>query len=294
MSTRLPLQAGYVLQGYTIGQVLGGGGFAVVYLASSELSRSKVVIKEYCPQNLVIREAGGALRTTPLAQSGYKKGLESFRTEAERMMNIRHPNLIGVETYFEANNTLYMVMRHEEGRDLGWFISRMAKNIDWGFLQQVFPPIGDGLWLMHQKGVIHLDIKPANILLRTNGQPLLLDFGAAQSLEEEKPFGEFQTLTHGFAPPEQYLDDELGTWTDIYGLAATIYNCITGSPPPPALRRHEGQAIEKITVTRINDYPYTLLKTIETALSIEKDNRPSDMRAFISLAFGGAAAPGGN
>jgi serine/threonine protein kinase len=96
---------------------------------------------------------------------------------------------------------------------------------------------------MHQHGVVHLDVKPANVLLRTSGQPLLLDFGAAQTVSDDDHFGSFQTLTHGFAPPEQYLDGNLGTWTDIYGLAATIYNCITGSAPPRSLNRHVGETL---------------------------------------------------
>ncbi len=287
MASRLPLPSGYILKGYTLGEVLGGGGFSLVYLASSELSRQKVVIKEFCPQDLVTRYPDGALKpNTPLAESAFRHGLERFKIEAERMSKIRHPNLIGVTEYFEANDTLYMVMKHEAGRDLRWFISKMAGTLDWDFLQRVFPPIGDGLMQMHEQGVVHLDIKPANILLRTSGQPLLLDFGAAQALDNDKPFGSFQTLTHGFAPPEQYLDGELGSWTDIYGFAATMYNCMTGNPPPAALKRREGEPLEKITVTRADRYPYTLLRTIENALSIDQDERPKDMRSFLALAFG--------
>ena len=139
---------------------------------------------------------------------------------------------------------------------------------------------------MHQHGVVHLDVKPANVLLRTSGQPLLLDFGAAQTLSDDDRFGSFQTLTHGFAPPEQYLDGNLGTWTDIYGLAATIYSCITGSSPPPALKRQEGATLEKLTVSRAGQYPYALLKTLEAALSLDYSERPADMGAFLSLAFG--------
>jgi serine/threonine protein kinase len=147
---------------------------------------------------------------------------------------------------------------------------------------------------MHQLGIVHLDVKPANVLLRTSGQPLLLDFGAAQTLDSDKPFGDFQTLTHGFAPPEQYLDGQLGVWTDIYGLSATIYNCITGTPPTPALKRKNGESLEKITVTRAKDYPYTLLKTVESALSINESERPEDMQSFLSMAFGASGASSGD
>ena len=287
MSSRLPLQNGYILKGYTISEVLGGGGFSLVYLASNELQRGKMVIKEYCPQDLVARQTDGAIEpNSPLAQAPFRQGLERFRLEAQRMSEVKHPNIISVSQYFEANNTLYMVMAHEEGRDLRWFIKKLAGQLDWDFLKQVFPAIGEGLWRMHRHGVVHLDVKPANVLLRTSGQPLLLDFGAAQTLSDDDRFGSFQTLTHGFAPPEQYLDGNLGTWTDIYGLAATIYSCITGSAPPPALKRQEGATLEKLTVSRTGQYPYTLLKTLEAALSLDYSERPADMSAFLSLAFG--------
>ncbi len=290
MASRLPLQTGYVLKGYTVGEVLGGGGFGLVYLASNELDRHKFVIKEYCPQDLVARKPDGSLEPNgPLSQTPFRTGLEKFRFEAERMSAVRHPNVISVAEYFEANNTLYMVMTHEEGRDLRWFMNKLAGDLDWGFLQQVFPPIGDGLWRMHQEGVVHLDVKPANVLLRTSGQPLLLDFGAAQTMDNDDRFGSFQTLTHGFAPPEQYLDGNLGPWTDIYGLAATIYNCITGDSPPSALKRRDGASLEKLTVSRSGAYPYTLLKAVEDALSLDQGQRPRDMHAFLSLAFGASS-----
>ena len=168
MASRLPLQNGYVLKGYTVGEVLGGGGFSLVYLASNELERHKFVIKEYCPQDLVTRNPDGSLEpNTPLAQMPFRNGLEKFRFEAQRMSTVRHPNVISVAEYFEANQTLYMVMTHEEGRDLRWFINKLAGDLDWDFMQQVFHPIGEGLWHMHQQSVVHLDVKPANVLLRT-------------------------------------------------------------------------------------------------------------------------------
>ena len=287
MSSRLPLKLGYILKGYTISQVLGGGGFSLVYLASSELDRKPVVIKEYCPQDLVARQPDGTITpNAPLAQTPFRQGLDQFLQEATALTKIQHPNVLSVTDCFHANSTAYMVMNHEAGRDLRWFLKQLAGSLDWDFLQQIFPKIGDGLWRMHQLGVIHLDVKPANILLRTSGEPLLLDFGAAKTIGDPDRFSSFQTVTHGFAPPEQYLDGDLGPWTDIYALAATMYNCITGAPPPPALKRKEGTSLGQLTVNYTGKYPYTLLKTVESSLAMDRHQRPADLGTFLALAFG--------
>jgi len=176
-------------------------------------------------------------------------------------------------------------MAREEGKDLQWFISKLRENLDLAFMKQVFPRIGDGLHRVHQLGLVHLDVKPANILLRKNGEPLLLDFGAAMTVDSEDRFSSFLTVTHGFAPPEQYLDDPLGPWTDIYGLGATMYNCITGKPPPPALRRKDGVALEPLTVKWAGKYPFELLKAIESSLSLDPQERPQSIEAFMAHGF---------
>ena len=157
-----------------LGLVLYAGvGVATLLLEADFLAYNALSgIKEFCPQDIVYRHSDGSLSpNTALAESSFRHGLERFKSEAERMSKIRHSNLIGVNEYFEANNTLYMVMNHEEGRDLRWFISKMGGNLDWDLLQRVFPPIGNGLQQMHQLGIVHLDVKPANVLLPRESRP---------------------------------------------------------------------------------------------------------------------------
>jgi hypothetical protein len=105
------------------------------------------------------------------------------------------------------------------------------------------------------------------------------------SLDPDR-FSSFQTVTHGFAPSEQYPDGDLGPWTDIYGLAATMYNCITGAPSPPALKRKEGASLGQLTVNYTGKYSYTLLKTVESSLVLDRHQRPADLGTFLALVFG--------
>ena len=196
-----------MLKGYSLGEVLGGGGFSLVYLASQELSRKNFVIKEYCPQGLVTRNADGSITiSSTMNQGPFNNGLQKFIVEATALKELNHPNMVSVTDSFKANDTVYIVMAREEGKDLQWFISKLRENLDLAFMKQVFTRIGDGLHRVHQLGLVHLDVKPANILLRKNGEPLLLDFGAAMTVDSEDRFSSFLTVTHGFAPPEQYLD----------------------------------------------------------------------------------------
>ena len=290
MSTRLPLKKGYVLKGYSLGEVLGGGGFSLVYLASQELSRKNFVIKEYCPQGLVTRNADGSISiSSTMNQGAFNDGLQKFITEATALKELNHPNMVSVSDSFKANNTVYIVMAREEGKDLHWFITKLRDNLDFAFLKQVFQKIGHGLHRVHELGLVHLDVKPAKILLRKSGEPLLLDFGAAMAVDSEDRFSSFLTVTHGFAPPEQYLDDPLGPWTDIYGLGATMYNCITGRPPPPALRRKDGVALEPLTVKWAGKYPFELLKAVDAALALDPQERPQSVAALMTRSFEGPA-----
>lgn len=287
MSARIPLKEGFMLKGYTIRDVLGGGGFSLVYLAYEELSRSNVVIKEYCPKGLVKRLPNGSITTiSAQAVGAFNEGMKQFFGEASALAKAKHPNVVHVSDIFRANNTVYMVMEYEPGKDLRWFIKQLSGELDQSFLLKVFPKIASGLSQLHNADVLHLDVKPANILLRASGEPLLLDFGAAKTSKSNERFSSFQTLTHGFAPPEQYMDGKLGPWTDIYALGATIYACITGKPPPPSLQRESGSDIEPLTINYSGKFSYALLNGVNWALETEFEKRPKTIDAFVTKTFG--------
>ncbi|GJL84070.1 MAG: hypothetical protein DHS20C01_37040 [marine bacterium B5-7] len=280
------MKEGYVLEGYRISEVLGGGGFSLVYLANEESDGQQVVIKEYCPKGLVTRGTGGVVEPmSDKARGAFVQGMKQFFNEASALANLKHPNIVNVSNIFRANGTVYMVMSYELGRDLRWFIKQCNGQLDQPFMLKVFPAIAAGLSALHDASFLHLDVKPANILLRASGSPLLLDFGAAQTASSGERFSSFQTLTHGFAPPEQYNEGEMGPWSDIYALGATMYACVTGKSPPPALKRQSQDAIEALTSVYADQYSFPMLRAIEWSLRLNHRERPTSVRVFTELAF---------
>jgi len=285
-SNREPLKCGFLIQGYRIDEMIGSGGFSIVYLADNLKNRTKVVIKEYCPVELVTRLTGGRLVPNSEKNRGtYHLGLKRFYAEAIALAKLDHPNIIHVSNFFRENNTVYLVMNYEEGRDLRWFIKRSRGRLGEKFLHTVFPQVSMGLRGLHQLGFLHLDIKPANILLRSGGKALLLDFGAVQKMTSNRRYGGVQTMTHGFAPLEQYEHGRMGPWSDIYALGATMWACIAGKPPPsaPDLKKQpKGIHISRLVARR---YSPGLLKSIEWAMQGNYAERPRTVDDFVDTAF---------
>lgn len=284
--TRTPLKKGYLLEGYRIERLIGGGGFSLVYLAYQVRTKHLVVIKEFFPGELVERLPGGKVvaRTEEDAkQRSFNMGIKRFFDEANALSAVKHPNIVSVSNFFRYNGTAYMVMDYAQGRDLRWFIKRSAGRLGSQFMWTVFPQVALGLRELHRNGFLHLDIKPANILLRAGGRPLLIDFGAVQQPAMGERFQGIQTLTHGFAAPEQYNNGLMGPWSDIYALGATLYGAITGEPPPPGNERLESDEIKLVTKQYSRRYNKQLLSSIEWALQVDHHYRPQSVDTFLRM-----------
>jgi serine/threonine protein kinase len=236
-----PLPDGLEIAGYRIVKKIASGGFSIVYLAYDG-DGNAVAIKEYLPSSLALRQPGELIPIISKANLPvFRIGLKCFFEEGRALARIVHPNVVRVLNFFRANDTVYMVMAYESGHSLQEHISRLrakgsasAKR----FIRQIFSGVCGGLREVHANKLLHLDLKPANIYLRTDGTPMLLDFGAArQTVNTDMP-----TLapmyTPGFAPPELYARRApLGPWTDIYSIGASMFACMVGAPPQPADQR---------------------------------------------------------
>lgn len=276
------LKRGYLIEGYRIENVIGGGGFSFVYLAYRIKTQSKVVIKEYFPHELVVRIPGGRIRPkSDVTRNHFQLGMKRFFSEGMALAKLKHPNIINVSNFFRANDTVFMVMDFEEGRDLRYFIKKYRGKLSERFMLTVFPPVMRGLMVLHDHHFLHLDIKPANILLRASGDPLLLDFGAVQQVEPGSTYHGVQTLTHGYAPPEQYSESELGPWCDIYSLGMTMRICITGKSPPSSPERLEKETLQPVARILSRKYSRCLLEAIDWATELNQERRPRTIEEML-------------
>jgi hypothetical protein len=275
------LQPQYRLHWYTIERVLGQGGFGITYLARDTNLDQLVAIKEYLPVEVATRRPDATVRSRSEGQrERYRWGLDRFIQEARTLARFDHPNIVRVHSVFEFNGTAYMVMRFEEGDNLASLLERRGTLSERDLLR-ILLPVLDGLELVHNAGFIHRDIKPDNIHIRSDGSPVLLDFGSARH-----SLGKAQTLTilvaPGYAPFEQYYSssENQGPWTDIYGLGATCYRAIAGIPPMDAITRSKGilGSTREVLVPARNigsgRYSTQLLAAIDHSLEFSEKNRP--------------------
>ena len=226
---------------YVIYSVLGQGGFGITYMGMDELHQTKVAIKEYFPQGIVTRNVdyGDDVTITYVGQeANYLNGKQHFIDEAHIMLQFdKNQGIVDVIDFFEVNNTAYIVMEYLDGITLKQYLKEKGR-ISAEDIQMLMVPLMESLDEIHSQGLIHRDISPDNIMVLSNGDIKLMDFGAARAYTD---FGERSlsvVLKPGYAPPEQYQTHGVqGPWTDIYALGATMYQCLTGRKPDDATKR---------------------------------------------------------
>jgi serine/threonine protein kinase len=214
---------------------------------------------------------------------GLERGRKLFYQEARALASLRHPNIVQVINFFLANDTAYLVMQYERGKNLGVYIQERRRGLSTAFILHVFLPILDALALLHSRSVLHLDVKPGNIHLRHGNFPLLLDLGAVHPLTAGCPRGG-QVITAGFAPVEQYYKSgNIGPWTDVYAVGASIRNCMDGKTPPPSVDRHSNDTLLPATQQFRGRYPDYLLEAVDWAMQMEPIRRPRDAGELLEV-----------
>ncbi|MGZ5033041.1 MAG: serine/threonine protein kinase [Usitatibacter sp.] len=270
-----PLPAGYVLNGYRIEKPLSSGGFSIVYLARDETG-TPFAIKEYLPSSLPLRTEGVEVTVAEDDLAIFRHGLKCFFEEGRGLALISHPNVVRVENFFRANETCYMVMQYVRGRTLQFHIQRNRHEFTEGFIRRIFIHLMNGLREVHANKLLHLDIKPANIFISMEGRPVLLDFGAARITLSEEAMKLKPMYTAGFAAPEHYRfkPGELGPWSDIYSVGATIYTCIAGTPPQAGDQREEKDRMIPLRTLARQAYSDDLYDIVDSCLAVDWLKRP--------------------
>jgi len=282
------LQSGTIIDQYIIERELAHGGFSSVYLARQIADQIQVAIKEFLPR----RQAHRTWNNVVVANSEedrvlFNRGRALFFEEAKVLAQLKHRNIVEVLNFFQANSTVYMVMNYDYGVSLNNLITDGDIAIDEKFLVEVFTSLLDGISLIHQKNMVHLDIKPGNILIRPDNDPLLLDFGAIQKNSLAGKITQTLVLTNGFSPIEQYSSKSIGAWTDIYAVGATMRACLDKKVPPPSPARIKDDTQVPAAKAFKRKLPAYLLEAIDWAMEIQPRNRPQNTAELIdALTFG--------
>ncbi|MDR1462974.1 MAG: serine/threonine protein kinase [Azoarcus sp.] len=280
------LQVGTRLQEYVIRSVVGEGGFGIVYLAHDTMLDWEVAIKEYLPASLATRSASAQVEVR-LADKRelFVKGMRRFVNEAHILARFKHPALVSVLRLMEGNGTAYMVMPFYRGKTLREMVRNGFRAKTTEDLFSLLLPVLDGLTQIHSVDCYHLDISSDNILILENGAPVLLDFGAARHTELSGEDPTTIILKPGFAPIEQYSNDDdelqLGPWTDIYAISAVAYLLVTGSMPTVSVARIMRDTVRPLESFATPTLPASVLKVVDAGLAVKPRGRPQNVKVYV-------------
>ena len=275
------LPCGTVLNGrYMIGRVLGMGGFSLTYIGYNLILDEPVCIKEYFPAG-AMRSSRQSLTVywgnTPPAQDR-QRGTMSFVREAQKARKLQDlQHVVTVWDVFFENETAYIVMEYIEGETLERCLKRRRQTLSEKTCVELLAPVIEDLITVHRRGIIHLDIKPDNLMLQQDGTLVLLDLGAARYLDTGYAQSSCMVASRGFTPMEQYQrDGRIGPWTDVYAMCATIYYCISGRLVPNPLDRMSGEEILWQGVSP------EMKSVLEKGLALRGDGRFQDMESLLN------------
>ena len=265
---------------YTIRKKIGEGGFGITYTALQSGLNRIVCIKEYFPAGKCARATHACtVYVQGTSENVFEKYRQAFVKEAKMLATLHHPNIVEVIDIFDENNTSYMVMAFIEGKSLQSIVDargRLSYTEVVNYIAQVTNAIG----YLHERHILHRDIKPDNIMITADYKAILIDFGSAREFEQDKTQIHTSMLTHGYAPTEQYTaKSRKGSYTDIYAIGATMYFVLTGQVPLEAAARLTEQMAAPKEIAP--DIPDNANRTILKAMQLKAENRHQSVQDFM-------------
>jgi serine/threonine protein kinase len=292
VDSRLGLPVNTVLDGsYRIERVVGSGGFGITYEAEDINLATKVAIKEYYPFDFGDRDSTMSVKPkSDRHQKTFQWGRTNFLQEARTLARFEHPSVVRVTRVFEANSTAYMVMRFEQGRSFEDWLRGLGRPPTQEELDSIVAPLLDALQMMHAENFLHRDIAPDNIIVRADGTPVLLDFGAARRAVAEMSRTLTGIVKAGYSPHEQYSSDNRlqGPWSDLYALGGTLYRAVSGKAPEEATLRVDQDHVQPAAKVAKGAYRPEFLSAIDACLKVRHSERPRSVAQLRPLMLGDA------
>ena len=276
---------------YIIERIIGQGGFGITYYARHEMLEHFYAIKEFYISGFCSRNT--SLHTVNLQGMNpdmYEKYKQRFVEEAKTVVSLDHPNIVKVVDIFEENNTAYMVMPFIEGISLQKMVEKNG-TLPYELTVNYIGQLSNAVGYIHQKHILHRDIKPDNVLVTPDNRVVLIDFGSARAFVNDQEQRHTSILTHGYAPPEQYnAVSKKGNYTDIYAIGGVFYFCLTGQIPVDATTRLLELAGGKDPLKQPKDMnpevSEDVNRTIMKAMSLKPENRHQTVAEFMDDLLG--------
>jgi len=292
------LSVGTDVAEFRITELVGQGGFGIVYKAWDQTLERVVALKEYLPSALAVRRQDGSVTArSERHQETFDAGMRSFINEARLLAQFDHPSLLKVYRFWQDKGTTYMVMPFYRGDTLKQALAAMPEPPSETWLLGVLDSVTQALAVMHGAHCYHRDIAPDNILLlEDSGLPVVLDFGAARRVISDMTQAITVILKPGYAPVEQYAetpDMKQGPWTDVYALGAVLHFAVMGKTPVPSVGRMMKDGYQPLAgrTPPLAGYSERFLQAIDQALRVHPDDRPQsmlEMRQLFGLESGDA------
>jgi serine/threonine-protein kinase len=278
----LELPRGTTLQAgrFVIQRTLGRGGFGITYAADDHRLQRPVALKELFYDGAA--RPHGVVMPPPKGADAFAAAKARFLREAAVLARFTHPGIVRVYEVFEESGTAYLVMELLEGRTLFEHVLERGGPLTEADALEVAQRCGDALASVHDAGILHRDLNPANVMLTSSGRVVLIDFGLAREYTADETTPMTRMVTPGYAPPEQYaLNARCGPPADVYGLAATMYWSLTARAPTPAIDRQTGTPLAP---------PHRIIETVSKAVSdgvldgleLNPAHRPQTVEAFLA------------
>ncbi|NDJ56367.1 serine/threonine protein kinase [Enterobacteriaceae bacterium 4M9] len=283
----LALAPGHSLGGLVIEQVIGEGGFSLVYRAFDPQYQRAVALKEYLPTTLASRNGNGEVvpRSELLAPT-FLTGRQQFCHEAKTMAQLSHPAIPALLRFWQQSNSAYICMPLYCGQNMKKTWAGRPEAVSMKWLSAWLAPLLDAVATVHRQGYLHLDIAWDNIVLESATWPVLLDFGSARAADADGAARKALVLKPGFSPPELYCHrngERVGPWSDIYALGALICALVSGELPPVSLTRCIEERYQPLAQRALPGYPRAFLQATDQALALKVADRPQSVEEFALL-----------